>query len=125
LRRPPPGEEGFLQSHAGGEATLESLLESMTFSYVSRSMLLISILTDPLASVLIHELERTESRGILTHGSVRPNCLPGVTSTGNKVAHLLRLWYPPPCPGPLMSYPFQVFLKDPEISLSNRVLSSL
>ena len=28
----PPGEEGFFCSHAGGEATLQEIMEGMTFS---------------------------------------------------------------------------------------------
>lgn len=30
----PPGEEGFLQSHAGGEAVVHDIMDSMSFSYV-------------------------------------------------------------------------------------------
>jgi hypothetical protein len=30
----PPGEEGFLQSHAGGEAVLHDILDDMTNRYV-------------------------------------------------------------------------------------------
>ena len=32
LRRFPPGEEGFLQSHAGGEAVLQAVMEGITMS---------------------------------------------------------------------------------------------
>ena len=31
--RPPPGDEGFLQSHAGGEAILHEILDGMTPKY--------------------------------------------------------------------------------------------
>ena len=34
----PPGEEGFLQSHAGGEAVLHDILNGMTNSCVFRSI---------------------------------------------------------------------------------------
>jgi hypothetical protein len=34
MQQLPPGEEGFLQSHAGGEAMLQELMEGMSFSYV-------------------------------------------------------------------------------------------
>jgi hypothetical protein len=30
----PPGEEGFLQSHAGGEAILQDIMDGMSHSYV-------------------------------------------------------------------------------------------
>ena len=30
LRQPPPGEEGFLQSHAGGEAVIQQLMDGIT-----------------------------------------------------------------------------------------------
>lgn len=32
LHRPPPGEEGFFRSHAGGETVLQEIMEGMTFS---------------------------------------------------------------------------------------------
>jgi hypothetical protein len=32
LRRFPPGEEGFLQSHAGGEAVLQAVMDGITLS---------------------------------------------------------------------------------------------
>jgi hypothetical protein len=34
MQQLPPGEEGFLQSHAGGKAMLQELMEGMSFSYV-------------------------------------------------------------------------------------------
>jgi hypothetical protein len=32
LRHLPPGEEGFLQSHAGGEAVLQAVMDGITLS---------------------------------------------------------------------------------------------
>ena len=32
LHQLPPGEEGFLQSHAGGEAVLQAVMDSITLS---------------------------------------------------------------------------------------------
>ena len=32
LRQLPPGEEGFLQSHAGGEAVLQAVMDGITLS---------------------------------------------------------------------------------------------
>jgi hypothetical protein len=32
LRQLPPGEEGFLQSHAGGEAILQAVMDGITLS---------------------------------------------------------------------------------------------
>ena len=32
LRQFPPGEEGFLQSHAGGEAVLQAVMDGITLS---------------------------------------------------------------------------------------------
>lgn len=32
LRQLPPGEEGFLQSHAGGEAVLQAIMDGITLS---------------------------------------------------------------------------------------------
>jgi hypothetical protein len=32
LRQFPPGEEAFLQSHAGGEAVLQAVMDSITLS---------------------------------------------------------------------------------------------
>ena len=49
LSRLPPGEEGFLQSHAGSEALLQEIFEGMTsrsvfyLSYFSLSDLLIAV----------------------------------------------------------------------------------
>ena len=34
MQQLPPGEEGFLQSHAGGEAMLQELMEGMSFLYM-------------------------------------------------------------------------------------------
>ena len=34
LRQLPSGEEGFLQSHAGGEAVLQAVMDGITLSYV-------------------------------------------------------------------------------------------
>lgn len=31
----PPGEEGFLQSHAGGEVLVHDIMDSISFSYVA------------------------------------------------------------------------------------------
>ena len=30
LRQPPPGKEGFLQSHTGGEAAIQQLMDGIT-----------------------------------------------------------------------------------------------
>jgi hypothetical protein len=69
----PPGEEGFLQSHAGGEAVLHDILDGMTNSCIILTIftaLRASLISPVSESILAHE-KIASSNGWM-HGSAKP-----------------------------------------------------
>jgi len=67
---PPPGEEGFFISHAGGESTLQQIfVDSLSKWYASLSFLTLKNITDTFsASVMISEHNRIVSSAICING---------------------------------------------------------
>lgn len=69
----PPGEEGFLQSHAGGEAVLHDILGGMTNSCIILTIFTVlhASLISPV-STLIHTHRKITSSNRWMHGSAKP-----------------------------------------------------
>ena len=78
----PPGEEGFLQSHAGGEAVLHDILDDMTNSCVFRSISCLALLTCPVSELILAQGKIPSSNG-WTHGNGRPPFWQQHTSGGS------------------------------------------
>jgi hypothetical protein len=71
LRQLPPREEGFLQSHAGGEAVLQAVMDGITLSYVHPFFPFFLCSFYPIKNGLTPVLARIEFRNMSKHGNSR------------------------------------------------------
>lgn len=74
FQQPPPGEEGFFNSHEGGEVALQDLVNDMTSTYVFFVflffiLLCVVLLIIPLENEATTGLARTVWSSGPTHGS--------------------------------------------------------